>query len=354
MYAPLYRQVSLAGLQLQLSAGVQQDWELAYRDVEEAWESYLRDDNHGRGVVFIAHSQGTFMLRALIRRVIDVEPALRRKIVGAILLGGNVTTARGRATGGDAHNIPVCTRQGEFGCITAFSSFSSDPPPDSILGRTQNLQFLSDEPRGPSYQVACTDPPTVSGYTGPFGVTLPSRPFPPGLIYVARLITWNGPPPSADTAWVEPIDRFTGGCREIGGAHVLRYEPTPGSRRPNPAPSAAWGTHVVDTALGLDEWRVPFLASEITNWRNPRIRLARRCARGRLVVRLAGPDVYAVESARLTAAGRRLGLDSVAPFSRTLRSRRAASGRNVRITARVSTSRGSAQLLHLARTVKGC
>ena len=38
----------------------------AYADVRAAWRDYLRNYNHGRGVVLIGHSQGTFVLRQLI------------------------------------------------------------------------------------------------------------------------------------------------------------------------------------------------------------------------------------------------------------------------------------------------
>ena len=39
----------------------------AYADVAEAWHTYLKRFNHGRGVVLIGHSQGTFVLRRLVR-----------------------------------------------------------------------------------------------------------------------------------------------------------------------------------------------------------------------------------------------------------------------------------------------
>ena len=58
-FAPLYRQLTLAGLRKQLAGprfafdkGVQ------YDDVRDAWRSYLKRDNQGRGVVLVSHSQG--------------------------------------------------------------------------------------------------------------------------------------------------------------------------------------------------------------------------------------------------------------------------------------------------------
>ncbi len=64
-YAPLYRQVTLAGLRTRLasgSAGASLAQGLQYNDVRDAWNYYLEHDNGGRGVVLIGHSQGSFIL----------------------------------------------------------------------------------------------------------------------------------------------------------------------------------------------------------------------------------------------------------------------------------------------------
>ena len=55
--------------------------EQGYEDVVEAWRAYLRRFNHGRGVVLIGHSQGTFVLRRLIREEIDPKASARRRLV---------------------------------------------------------------------------------------------------------------------------------------------------------------------------------------------------------------------------------------------------------------------------------
>ena len=65
-----------------------------------AWREYLARDNRGRGVVLIGHSQGTRMLRRLIREEIDPSPAARGRLVSAMLLGGNVIVRRGEVTAG--------------------------------------------------------------------------------------------------------------------------------------------------------------------------------------------------------------------------------------------------------------
>ena len=68
-YAPLYRQVTVAGLLRALPGGdIAMDRGLGFEDVRDAWHYYLEHDNRGRGVVLISHSQGSFVLIELIRR----------------------------------------------------------------------------------------------------------------------------------------------------------------------------------------------------------------------------------------------------------------------------------------------
>src|SRR5215471_15591369 len=73
-YAPMYRQITLVGLRrvlanpnapLPFGEGVQ------YDDVRDAWNYYLKNDNKGRGVVLVGHSQGSFILIDLIKREIE-------------------------------------------------------------------------------------------------------------------------------------------------------------------------------------------------------------------------------------------------------------------------------------------
>ena len=87
VFAPLYRQVTLAALRSVLAgrpAAV--DRNLAYNDVLDAWKYYLQHDNQGRGVVLIGHSQGSMVLTELIKREIDGKP-IQKQLISALLLG---------------------------------------------------------------------------------------------------------------------------------------------------------------------------------------------------------------------------------------------------------------------------
>ena len=94
VFAPVYRQATVAGLGG--ARGTSAEAERAYTDVRSAWRTYLRKYNKGRGVVIMGHSQGTFVLRRMVREEVDPKPKVRRKLVSAILLGGNVTVRKGK------------------------------------------------------------------------------------------------------------------------------------------------------------------------------------------------------------------------------------------------------------------
>src|SRR3712207_497588 len=177
--------------------------QLAYRDVLEAWREYLEKDNGGRGVVLIGHSQGTSMLRQLLRREIEATAA-KRRVVSALLLGGNVTVKAGDVVGGDFRETPLCTKPVQVRCVVAFSTFAEDPKSDARFGisRTPPADNPSTLPGGPGYEVACTDPrPLTTGWRGPLRMLTPSEPFAPGTIYTGIVVTAEGPPPSAPTTW---------------------------------------------------------------------------------------------------------------------------------------------------------
>ena len=86
-YAPMYRQITLVGLRKALAApGAALNWGegIQYDDVRDAWNYYLKNDNKGRGVVLVAHSQGSFILIDLIKREIDGKPIQSKLVLSLI------------------------------------------------------------------------------------------------------------------------------------------------------------------------------------------------------------------------------------------------------------------------------
>jgi hypothetical protein len=315
IYAPIYRQATLASIQ---AGGA--DRNLAYGDVLEAWREYLAHDNDGRGVVLIGHSQGTAVLRRLLRTEIEAHSDQLRKLVSALLPGGNVTVPKDRLVGGDFRFTPLCTHRAQVACVVAYSTFDYDPPENARFGRSNPPDPKNNPagfPGGPGYEIACTDPRPLAGMDAdPLHILTPSEPFAPGIIEAGIVVTSKGQPPSAPTTWVVAPDRYQGGCRRIDGAHVLHYDPIGQSRSPMYFPDETWGTHLLDVQLGLDPM-VSLVAQQAQRWVHPSVRLMSRCiSGGRLRMTLAGRDTEFVRDVSFKFGRHRVARDTAAPFSK--------------------------------------
>lgn len=155
LFAPMYRQVTLAGLRALLTGQPSTaNMALAYGDVLAAWKHYLANHNQGRGVVLIGHSQGSLMLIQLLQREIDGKPA-QAQLVSAVLAGYPVEVPRGKDIGGSFKQLPLCRSGEQTGCVINYSAFRSTlPPPSSArFGRTPK----------PGMDAGCTDPVALSG-----------------------------------------------------------------------------------------------------------------------------------------------------------------------------------------------
>jgi len=245
VWAPIYRQRTVRDLfDLGHGAAGSTPNRIAYASVLEAWRDYLAHDNHGRPVVFIGHSQGAAMLVRLLRAEIDPHPALRRQVVLAILLGANVTTANGKTAGGSFAHLPLCTHEGESGCVIAYSSFPSQPPLLALFGRPgRGVSALSGDTRTTGLSVACVNPSGLGTGTTFLHPYVPSDALP-----VAGVTT----------PWVGFSGRFTATCRHGGGATWLEVVPAAGSRADAQALLAqslgpVWGYHIVDLTLALGD-----------------------------------------------------------------------------------------------------
>jgi hypothetical protein len=244
VFAPMYRQRTLRDL-FNLADG----WansapnRIAYDSLLAAWQDYLAHDNHGRPVVFIGHSQGAAMLVRLLRAQIDPNPSLRRQVALAILLGANVTVPTGRLVGGSFAHLPLCTRPGERGCVIAYSSFPSEPPPLALFGRPgAGVSALSGETRKAGLSVACVNP---NGFgAGP----RPLRSYVPIELLPVQGVT---------TPWVGATGRYTATCKHGGGATWLQVVTARGVADPKALLSQslgpAWGYHTVDVTIALGD-----------------------------------------------------------------------------------------------------
>jgi hypothetical protein len=244
VWAPMYRSVTLAALFDPSAATDGVDpWRVAYDSVVAAWHAYLANENHGRPFVLIGHSQGSRMLMGLIAHEIDGDPALRGRLVSAILLGGNVLEAT--APGGKAtfRNIPPCATKTQLHCVIAYSSFAETPGPNALFGIPEVGGGGNRKPVTGS-RVVCTNPAALTGGAAPLHAYLPND---------GRS---GRPDAMPDVPWLAYPATFTAQCTTAGNATYLAItRAAPATTLPHVAayPSPGWGLHVFDVNLALGD-----------------------------------------------------------------------------------------------------
>lgn len=252
VFAPVYRQITLQGLN-QPDSVTPALRDRAYRDVRSAWREYLRRDNRGRGVVIVGHSQGTFQLRRLISEEIDPKASVRRKLVSALLLGGNVLVKRGSDRGGDFKSIRACRSSAQLGCVVAFSIFNAPVPQDARFGRTGGRSFSAPVP---GTEVLCTNPASLRGGSGTITPVFPTEPFPTSTTIGLGNSAIGFPfpdPKTIDTPWISAPGAYRAACSSEDGADVLQVRSRNGAPVLRPLPDPTWGLHLTDANLPLGD-----------------------------------------------------------------------------------------------------
>jgi len=164
VFAPVYRQRTLAGLTSALGGGepdttmpdgTEIDPDTGYNDVVEAWEHYMATENQGRPVVLIGHSQGAGVLNRLIRERVDPHDDVRSLLLSAFVAGATVRVPEGEDVGGDFEQVPLCRASDQTGCVVSWAAYAADePPPEGALfGR----------PRSGDGVAACNSPASLAG-----------------------------------------------------------------------------------------------------------------------------------------------------------------------------------------------
>jgi hypothetical protein len=236
VFAPIYRQTTLQGLAnpTTVTAAMR---ESANADVVKAWKDYLKKYNDGRGIVLVGHSQGTFVLRKVVAAEVDAKPKVRKQLISALLLGGNVTVAKGKDSGGDFDNIPACRRPTQTGCVVAYSTYNQTPPADAKFGRASGSD--ADKLEG-----LCTNPANLAGGSGRLETYNATKPFPGTIGLGISLLGLNLP--AVPTPWITSKSAYTAKCENNGTTNVLVLSGKPELRA---SPDATWGLHLTDVNI---------------------------------------------------------------------------------------------------------
>ncbi len=249
VFAPMYRQVTVPGLIYGMASGGVDPAarQTAYADVRSAWLDYLRNYNHGRGVVLVGHSQGTGALVRLAAEEIDSNPAVRRRLVSALLIGGSVAVRKGRDAGGDFRHIPACRSDRQLGCVVAYNSYLYPPRESALFGGDTERSATHEHPE--RLEVLCTNPASLGGGAAFLDGYVPTERI-PGFVG-----SQTDPPPDASTPWASFPRLYRGKCRSENGFNWLQVTPPddPADPRPRVTESLGpdWGLHVLDVNLAL-------------------------------------------------------------------------------------------------------
>jgi hypothetical protein len=256
VFAPLYRQVTLANLRARAAGtGETADWPMAFNDVEAAFADYLKHDNKGRGFILIGHSQGSRMLKSLVRKQIEGKP-IARQMVSVWLAGTNLLVPAGKDVGGEFAATPLCRSGSQTGCALAWVSFrdTMTVPPNSLYGRPP-----AGSPTG--MEVACTNPAALVGG---------SATLQPLMVNRTGIVANGNPPPkwakgrNIYTPFVALPGLLTGECMARDNAHVLsiginadpsdpRTDTINGDVVVNGQVIESWGLHLIDMNVVMED-----------------------------------------------------------------------------------------------------
>jgi hypothetical protein len=196
----------------------------------------------------MGHSQGAGHLKRLIAEEIDGEPALRDRLVSAMLLGSSVAVPDGEIVGGDFAEVPLCETEEDTGCVVSFASFRSTvpPPATSFFGRVAEEGMVA----------ACVNPANLRGGTGavePYFLLEQQ-----GGLLGAQAEPFTDPTRAEEitTPWVTYPDFVEAECvQERGFSYLaLNVNADPGDPRTDDIGgdiTPQWGMHLIDVNVTL-------------------------------------------------------------------------------------------------------
>ena len=264
VFAPMYRQVTVHGLFGLTGPQVKSSLDTSYNSLLSGFRAFLAQVPKNRRFVVLGHSQGAAMLIRLVRSQIDPNPALRSRLLSALIIGGNLTVKRGSKLGGAFSHIPLCSSGHQLGCAIAYSAFSQSEPPtaDSFFGIPgQGVSLMwGQTSKSASLEVACTSPAAFSKGFARLNPRWPDRSH-PGVGYFTYPTLYRGQ------------------CTTDHGAHYLDVaaEPStsyPAAVHPNERPlvqslGSQWGLHMDDVNIAQGDL-VAFVARQEFYLRNHR------------------------------------------------------------------------------------
>lgn len=205
VWAPRYRSAAL-GAFLTAAPDSARALDLAYADVQRAFDTFVAQIPAARPIILAGHSQGTVHLMRLMQDRVAGTPIARR-IVAAYLVGWPISTV----TDIPALGLDACTAPLQANCILSWQSFAEPAEPRQIREIFDGSKGLNGQPRRGT-PMLCVNPITGAPATGALATanlgslvprddylgaelrpgTIPARCDPSGLLLI------GGPPKGFD------------------------------------------------------------------------------------------------------------------------------------------------------------
>ena len=121
IYAPYYRQAHYRIFVEPFTSQGEEAWELAYQDVKNAFEYYLKNYNENKPIIVASHSQGSMHLKRLVKEYFD-GTQLQSRLIGAYLVGTKVEPDF-------FSKIPEATSSNQIGGVMSWNSYKKNKRP---------------------------------------------------------------------------------------------------------------------------------------------------------------------------------------------------------------------------------
>lgn len=153
VWAPRYRQAAYGAFLLD-NKDARAALNLAYEDVEHAFDAFIAGIPAGEPIILAGHSQGALHLMRLLKERVVGKPQ-RNRIVAAYVVGWPISTAADLP----ALGLPPCRSPDQAGCVLSWMSFAEPANPDLVVDSYEGSAGLTGAKRERE-DILCVNPLT--------------------------------------------------------------------------------------------------------------------------------------------------------------------------------------------------
>lgn len=150
VYAPHYREAHLSAFVADDTESSYQALDLAYQDVEKAFEYFLEHYSQGRAFMIVGHSQGSLHALRLLEQKIDGTP-LQDRLVAAYTLGYWLPMDKFERS---FSSLELCAQPNQTGCIVSYDAYGEG----GELSGASRQWYKTGWEIVPNEKIACVNP----------------------------------------------------------------------------------------------------------------------------------------------------------------------------------------------------